>query len=105
MPGPIAVHRALSGVCYPAAKSDLIARAQSNATDPELMNDEKLPDKEYDDYDAVQKIYSERGLEIIDCPIAPAIGAGHALASNHHNKVARNSAKPSKTTVAAADTG
>ena len=27
-------------------------------------------------------------LEIIDWPIALAIGAGHALASNHHNKVA-----------------
>lgn len=28
-------------------------------------------------------------LEIIDWPIALAIGAGHALASNHHNKVAQ----------------
>jgi hypothetical protein len=28
-------------------------------------------------------------LEIIDWPIAVAIGAGHALASNHHNKVAQ----------------
>jgi hypothetical protein len=28
-------------------------------------------------------------LEIIDWPIALAIGAGHALAANHHNKVAR----------------
>ena len=56
MPSPIAVHRALSGVCYPAAKSDLIARAQRNATDSELMNDlEKLPDREYDDYGAVVK--------------------------------------------------
>ena len=26
-------------------------------------------------------------LEIIDWPIAVAIGAGHVLASNHHNKV------------------
>jgi hypothetical protein len=28
-------------------------------------------------------------LEIIDWPIALVIGAGHALASNHHNKVAQ----------------
>ena len=28
-------------------------------------------------------------LEIIDWPIALAIGAGHALASNHHNRVAQ----------------
>jgi len=28
-------------------------------------------------------------LEIIDWPIALAIGAGHALASNHHSKVAQ----------------
>ena len=28
-------------------------------------------------------------LEIIDWPIALAIGSGHALASNHHNKVAQ----------------
>ena len=28
-------------------------------------------------------------LEIIDWPIAVAIGAGHALAANHHSKVAR----------------
>jgi hypothetical protein len=28
-------------------------------------------------------------LEIIDWPIALAIGAGHALAENHHNKVAK----------------
>ena len=28
-------------------------------------------------------------LEIIDWPIAIAIGAGHALASNHHNKMAQ----------------
>ena len=28
-------------------------------------------------------------LEIIDWPIALAIGAGHALASNQHNKVAQ----------------
>jgi hypothetical protein len=27
-------------------------------------------------------------LEIVDWPIALAIGAGHALASNHHSKVA-----------------
>ena len=27
-------------------------------------------------------------FEIIDWPIALVIGAGHALASNHHNKVA-----------------
>jgi hypothetical protein len=28
-------------------------------------------------------------LEIIDWPIAVAIGAGHVLASKHHNKVAQ----------------
>jgi hypothetical protein len=28
-------------------------------------------------------------LEIIDWPIALVIGAGHALAENHHNKVAQ----------------
>jgi len=28
-------------------------------------------------------------VEIIDWPIALAIGAGHALASNHHNRVAQ----------------
>ena len=28
-------------------------------------------------------------LEIIDWPVALAIGAGHALASNHHSKVAQ----------------
>lgn len=28
-------------------------------------------------------------LEIIDWPIALAIGAGHALAANHHSKVAQ----------------
>ena len=28
-------------------------------------------------------------LEIIDWPIALAIGAGHALAASHHNKVAQ----------------
>ena len=28
-------------------------------------------------------------LEIIDWPIALAIGAGHAMASSHHNKVAQ----------------
>jgi hypothetical protein len=28
-------------------------------------------------------------LEIIDWPIALVIGAGHVLASNHHNKVAQ----------------
>ncbi len=28
-------------------------------------------------------------LEIIDWPIALVIGAGHALASNHHSKVAQ----------------
>jgi hypothetical protein len=28
-------------------------------------------------------------LEVIDWPIAVAIGAGHALASSHHNRVAQ----------------
>jgi hypothetical protein len=28
-------------------------------------------------------------LEILDWPIALAIGAGHALASNHHSKIAQ----------------
>jgi hypothetical protein len=28
-------------------------------------------------------------LEIIDWPIALVIGAGHALAENHHNKIAK----------------
>jgi hypothetical protein len=28
-------------------------------------------------------------LEIIDWPIAVVIGAGHALASNHHSKIAQ----------------
>jgi hypothetical protein len=28
-------------------------------------------------------------LEIIDWPVALVIGAGHALAANHHNKVAQ----------------
>ncbi|HZA09686.1 hypothetical protein [Mycobacterium sp.] len=28
-------------------------------------------------------------VEIIDWPVAVAIGAGHALASNHHSRIAR----------------
>jgi hypothetical protein len=28
-------------------------------------------------------------VEVIDWPVAVAIGAGHALASNHHNRVAQ----------------
>lgn len=56
MPSPIAVHQALSGLCYPATKSDIIARARSNAAAPELMNNfAKLLDREYDDYNSIQR--------------------------------------------------
>jgi hypothetical protein len=36
-------------------------------------------------------------LEIIDWPIALAIGAGQVLASNHHNMVAQELGKPRRT--------
>jgi len=57
MPNPIVVQQALSGVDYPASKSDLIGRARYNGAAEEVIDDlDRLPEgKKYDSPSQVQR--------------------------------------------------
>lgn len=53
---PIKLQKALHGVDYPASKQDLIATADSNGADQEVMSFlEDLPDREYGGPNGVAK--------------------------------------------------
>jgi Protein of unknown function (DUF2795) len=56
MANPIDLQKHLSGVSYPAGKNDLIATAQRNGADDQLLGAlNKLPDKQFSGPDQVQK--------------------------------------------------
>jgi hypothetical protein len=60
--------------------------AQSFAVDLPVVGRVRIPRPEQLAYYGA--LAGLAALEIIDWPIALIIGAGHALAENHHNKVA-----------------
>lgn len=60
--------------------------AQSFAVDLPVVGRVRIPRP--DQFAYYGALAGLAALEIIDWPIALVIGAGHALAENHHNKVA-----------------
>lgn len=56
MPNPIVIRQSLSGVEYPALKSDLIDRARYNGAAQEVIDDlDRLPETQYDGPSQVQR--------------------------------------------------
>jgi hypothetical protein len=65
---------------------DRVRDAQSFAVDLPVVGRVRIPRPDQLAYYGA--LAGLAALEIIDWPIALIIGAGHALAENHHNKVA-----------------
>ena len=65
---------------------DRVRDAQSFAVDLPVVGRMRIPRPDQLAYYGA--LAGLAALEIIDWPIALIIGAGHALAENHHNKVA-----------------
>jgi hypothetical protein len=56
MPNPIELQKSLAGVSYPSSKDQLIQRARDNGANQDIMDQlKKLPDREFDGPDQVQK--------------------------------------------------
>jgi hypothetical protein len=56
MPNPIDLQKSLAGVSYPASRDDLVERAKSNGASSDIIDSlSKIPDKQYDGPDQVQK--------------------------------------------------
>jgi len=56
MPNAVVIQQSLSGVDYPATKSDLIARARYNGAAQEVLDDlDRLPENQYRGPSQVQR--------------------------------------------------
>jgi hypothetical protein len=56
MPNPIELQKSLAGASYPSSKEQLIERAKANGANQDVLADlKKLPDREFDGPDQVQK--------------------------------------------------
>ncbi len=61
-PNPIQVQKYLSGIDYPASKDDIVATAEKEGADGDVLDALKnIPDGEYDAPTAVSKAVTDAG--------------------------------------------